>query len=67
MYFASVEPEDGKLVKLDMVPMQMKRFRLNNASRHDALWLKEVLNREGRKFKSGVELVADTLMLRWTG
>jgi poly-gamma-glutamate synthesis protein (capsule biosynthesis protein) len=67
MYFASVEPGDGKLVKLDMVPMQMKRFRLNHASGHDALWLKEVLNREGRKFKSGVELVADTLMLRWTG
>jgi poly-gamma-glutamate capsule biosynthesis protein CapA/YwtB (metallophosphatase superfamily) len=67
MYFASLEPADGKLIKLDMVPMQMKRFRLNHASRRDALWLKEVLNREGEKFKSGVELVADTLMLRWTG
>jgi poly-gamma-glutamate capsule biosynthesis protein CapA/YwtB (metallophosphatase superfamily) len=65
MYFASVEPGDGKLVKLDMVPMQMKRFRLNHASRKDAVWLKEVLDREGRKFKSGVEFVADTLILRW--
>jgi poly-gamma-glutamate synthesis protein (capsule biosynthesis protein) len=67
MYFPSVEPADGKLIKLDMVPLQMKRFRLNLASRKDALWLAEVLNREGRKFKTGVELVADTLMLRWTG
>jgi poly-gamma-glutamate synthesis protein (capsule biosynthesis protein) len=66
MYFASVEPAGGKLIKLDMVPMQTKRFRLNHASRKDALWLKEVLNREGEKFKSGVELAADTLMLRWT-
>jgi poly-gamma-glutamate synthesis protein (capsule biosynthesis protein) len=65
MYFASVAPADGKLVKLNMVPMQMKRFRLNHASRNDALWLKEVLNREGIKFKSAVELVADTLILRW--
>ncbi|HTJ54924.1 MAG TPA: CapA family protein [Nitrosospira sp.] len=65
MYFASVEPGDGKLVKLDMVPMQMKRFRLNHASRKDAVWLKEVLDREGGKFKSGVEFVADTLILRW--
>jgi poly-gamma-glutamate synthesis protein (capsule biosynthesis protein) len=65
MYFASVEPGDGKLVKLDMAPMQMKRFRLNHASRKDAVWLKEVLDREGGKFKSGVEFVADTLILRW--
>ena len=65
MYFASVEPGDGKLVKLDMVPMQMKRFRLNHAPRKDAVWLKEVLDREGGKFKSGVEFVADTLILRW--
>ncbi|MDE2366490.1 MAG: poly-gamma-glutamate biosynthesis protein, partial [Betaproteobacteria bacterium] len=70
MYFASIEPADGKLVRLDMVPMQVRRFRLSHASGKDARWLRDVLNREGErfgKFGSGVEIVGDTLVLRWTG
>jgi len=65
MYFASVEPVNGKLIKLNMVPMQTRRFRLNHTSEKDASWLKDVLNREGKKFRTAVELVAGTLMLRW--
>jgi poly-gamma-glutamate synthesis protein (capsule biosynthesis protein) len=67
MYFVSAEPQTGKLVSLSMVPMQVKHFRLNRTSDVDASWLKNVLNREGKKLGTSVELAADnTLMLRWT-
>jgi poly-gamma-glutamate synthesis protein (capsule biosynthesis protein) len=66
MYFASVDPMTGKLVSLHMTPMHIKRFRLNRASGADTLWLKNILNREGKKFGTGVEIIKKgTLTLRW--
>jgi poly-gamma-glutamate synthesis protein (capsule biosynthesis protein) len=66
MYFVSTNPSTGKLISLFMTPMQVKRFRLNHASVNDALWLRDVLNREGKKFGTSVELRADnTLALGW--
>ena len=56
MYFASVEPESGKLVQLLMTPTRMKRFRINLASQDEALWLKNRLNREGRMLGTMVNL-----------
>ena len=50
MYFASVDPSTGKLLYLQMTPTQIKRFRVNRASRADALWLRDLLNREGKNF-----------------
>ena len=67
MYFVRAEPQTGKLVSLSMVPMQVRHFRLNRTSDDDASWLKNILNREGKKLGTSVELGADnTLMLRWT-
>lgn len=67
MYFVSAEPHTGKLVSLSMVPMQIRHLRLNWTSDGDASWLKNILNREGKKLGTSVELAADnTLMLRWT-
>ncbi|MDO8438273.1 MAG: CapA family protein [Nitrosomonadaceae bacterium] len=67
MYFVSMDSASGNLLRLQMTPMQIKHFRLNRASRSDTLWLNDVLNREGRKFGTGVELNADnSLALRWT-
>jgi poly-gamma-glutamate synthesis protein (capsule biosynthesis protein) len=66
MYFVSVEPSTGKLVHVHMTPMQIKHFRANRASRADALWLRDVLNREGKPFRTRVEMNPDnTLTLRW--
>ena len=66
MYFVRLDASTGTLVGLEMAPMQMKRFRLNHASADDVLWLKETLDREGKKFGNWVELGADnTLTLRW--
>ncbi len=66
MYFASVEPSTGKLVRVKMTPTQIKHFKVNRTSRDDALWLLQTLNREGRKFGTRVELDEENrLTLLW--
>jgi poly-gamma-glutamate synthesis protein (capsule biosynthesis protein) len=66
MYFVSLDPAAGKLVHLQMTPMQIRHFRLNRASEADALWLADTLNREGEKLGTRVEMNQDhTLTLRW--
>ncbi len=66
MYFVSVDPSTGKLVHLQMTPIQIKHFKANRASRADALWLRDILNREGKKFGTRVEMNQDNLLtLRW--
>jgi len=66
MYFASMEPLTRNLVYLRMTPTQIKHFKVNRASRGDALWLRDTLNREGKNFGTRVELNEDnTLTLQW--
>lgn len=66
MYFLDVDPASGTLLRLRMVPMQMRRFRLKHASPDDGRWLREVLEREGRRLGSRVEANPDgSLALRW--
>ncbi len=66
MYFAILEPSTGKLAELQMVPTQIRRFKINRASNLDTLWLKDTLNREGTKFGTRVKLSEDNrLILRW--
>jgi poly-gamma-glutamate capsule biosynthesis protein CapA/YwtB (metallophosphatase superfamily) len=66
MYFAAIDPATGKLIQLQMVPTQIKRFRVGCASADDALWLKNILNREGNRF--GTRVLPDknnSFSLRW--
>lgn len=66
MYFASVEPT-GKLISLQMTPTRVKRFRVNRTSKKDAIWLRDVLSREGARFGTKAELNDDNaLTLKWT-
>ena len=66
MYFVSIDPSNGKLVHLQMTPMQIKHFKANRASMADSLWLRDTLNREGKEFGTRVELNKDNvLMLQW--
>ena len=66
MYFVCMEPSSGRLVELQMIPMQIKHFRLNRAAKEDALWLSETLNKEGSQFGTRVEISVDnTLSLKW--
>ena len=66
MYFVSVDSVTGKLVHLHMMPMQIKHFRLHHAAKPDALWLRELLNREGMQLGTRVELQSDHMLtLSW--
>lgn len=66
MFFLNVDPASGKLLRLSMIPMQIRRFRLNRASVEDTRWLRAVLDREGRRLGSRVEAGSDgSLELRW--
>jgi poly-gamma-glutamate capsule biosynthesis protein CapA/YwtB (metallophosphatase superfamily) len=45
MYFVDLEVSTGRLLSLEMVPMQIRCFKLNNVIKTDALWLQSVLER----------------------
>ena len=49
MYLPRLASETGTLCSLRMVPMQMRRFRLQRPSATDISWLFEVLDRESRR------------------
>jgi len=59
MYFPLIEAATGKLLELAMTPLQIKRFRLQRASRADAGWLRDTLNRESGAFGCQVVLGED--------
>ncbi len=66
MYFVKVSPVTGKLLSLRMTPTQIKHLRVNRASSADTLWLKDVLNREGKQFGTRVEQNMDnSFTLKW--
>lgn len=66
MYFVTLEPASGRLLSLRMTPMQVRHFRECRASAADTGWLRDVLNREGRRFGTHVISEEDgTLSLQW--
>lgn len=66
MYFVTLARESGTLRHCTMTPLQIRRFRLNRASEQDALWLRDLLRREGAPLGTGVESGADgRLVLTW--
>ncbi len=66
MYFVTVDPSSGSLVRLEMRPLEIRRFRLQRASQDDARWLRETLDREGAALGTRVELEpGGRLVLSW--
>ncbi len=65
MYFVTLD-HAGELRRLELVPMQIRRLRLNHATPEDRHWLREMLDREGRPLGTRAELAADgALVLHW--
>ena len=54
MYFATLDFSTGKLVNLQMIPTRIKRLQIQRASTEELLWLREILNREGKRFATSV-------------
>lgn len=66
MFFADIDPRDGSLRAVELVPLQIRKFQLVNASGRDAAWVHQILDRESRAFGTRVELKADgRLELSW--
>ena len=66
MYFAAVDPSNGRLLELQMTPTTMRRFQVVRASAADTRWLSDTLSREGAAF--GTRTVVDQnnrLQLQW--
>src|SRR6266567_5259320 len=54
MHFVEVDSTNGKLIAARLVPMKMRRFRLERASAADAKWLCNLLNEMGKPFKTAL-------------
>ncbi|MCW3474583.1 CapA family protein [Limobrevibacterium gyesilva] len=59
IYLPRLDGETGRLLSLEMVPMQIRRFRLNRPSAQDAKWLHDVLARESARLGTVIALHAD--------
>jgi poly-gamma-glutamate synthesis protein (capsule biosynthesis protein) len=59
IYTPRVDGTDGHLVSLAMVPMQIRKFRLNRASRRDTIWLYQTVVRESAKLDTKIMMRAD--------
>jgi poly-gamma-glutamate synthesis protein (capsule biosynthesis protein) len=66
MYFPRLHAATGALKRLAMTPVRIRNFRVGRAPEEGELWLRNMLDREGRRFGTRVEREADgTLLLRW--
>lgn len=66
LYQASLDPASGKLIQLQLIPTQVRHLSVRRAKPADSRWLHDRLNREGRRFSTGVELdVNNKLTLQW--
>lgn len=67
MYFVSLEPASGRLLALHLVPLRIRRLRLERVAAPEAHWLAETLTREGEAFGTRVRCLEDnTLTLGWS-
>jgi poly-gamma-glutamate synthesis protein (capsule biosynthesis protein) len=61
MYFAALDP-NGRLLTLRMVPLRIRKFRLERATHADAAWLEATLERESLLDRS-LDLGTDDALL----
>jgi len=67
LYFASVQPGTGMLVRLRMAPMRARKLRLHRAAAADAERLRTVLERASRRFGSRVDPHPDGMLVLRAG
>jgi poly-gamma-glutamate capsule biosynthesis protein CapA/YwtB (metallophosphatase superfamily) len=66
MYFPEIDLKSGQLASMKMVPLEIKKFRLNRAKTKDVKWLFNTLNRECKKLGTSLRLDKDnSLWLEW--
>ncbi len=66
LYLVTLDRDSGELRRLEMFPMQRRKFRLNRAVRKDNDWLRAALDRESRPLGARVVRSGNAaLRLRW--
>lgn len=66
MYFVRMDVATGKLMDLEMVPMQIRHFSLNYVSGDDIKWILDRLNRECNKLGSRADISeGKTITISW--
>jgi len=66
MYFPTIDADSGRLLRLELVPAQMKRMRVQRASAADSRSLRALLDREGRRFGTSIKAGEDRRFeLKW--
>src|SRR5437899_10430520 len=66
MYLVDLDSRSGELLSVRLVPMQMRRFRLEQTSAADARWLCNLLEQLGESFGISAEPDGDnSLILEW--
>jgi poly-gamma-glutamate synthesis protein (capsule biosynthesis protein) len=64
LYFVTVEA-GGQLAEAEMVPLRIRRFRLNRASAEETTWLQQALDRESAKVGTRIRRSRHGLELAW--
>jgi poly-gamma-glutamate capsule biosynthesis protein CapA/YwtB (metallophosphatase superfamily) len=66
MYLIELDSRSGELITARLVPIQMRRFRLERASATDAKWLCNLFNELGAKFSTRAKPQSDdSLVVEW--
>ena len=63
MYFPTFDRACGRLVRVALVPMRLRRFRLERTGDEDTQWLEATLEREGRPYGTRVRRDGDGRLL----
>ena len=63
LYFASIDPDTGRLTALQMAPMRARQMRLRQAPAADRQWLRTVLERISHDLGSRVDLRPDGMLV----
>lgn len=56
VYFVDIEPATGDLAAFEIIPLQIRKFRLGRPSRQDIEWMRQTLWRECLQFETGIVL-----------
>jgi hypothetical protein len=56
MYFVDIEPTTGDLATFEIIPLQIRKLRLDRPSRQDIEWMQQSLQRECLQFETGIKL-----------
>jgi poly-gamma-glutamate capsule biosynthesis protein CapA/YwtB (metallophosphatase superfamily) len=66
MYFADIDPTSRTLAAAEIVPLQIRKFSLVRPSGSDIDWVRQMLDRESRAFRTSVAVIPrGRLALSW--